>query len=191
MEMSKPRHIKRAPDLPALLEILDRSGLRYVVTGSAVALLYGVELVPGDLDITPALDRENLRILAALLEQIEATPESLGHWETKPDGEKKWVEEETTAEALAGWQPDLQDISTFDHLFFTRLGNFDVVPEIAGDYEVLRQGAVRKNAFGYEVWIAHVDDVLAKLTVPRREKDVARVQELRRVQRFRRLRGER
>jgi hypothetical protein len=189
--MNKPRHIKRAPDLPALLEVLDKAALRYVVTGSVAALLYGVELEPGDLDITPALDPDNLQKLVAILEEIEATPESLGHWETKPDGEKKWVEEEVTPEVLASWQPDLDDVTTFDHLFFTRLGNFDVVPEIAGDYEVLRQGAVRTNAFGYEVWIAHVDDVLAKLTVPRREKDVARVQELRRIQRSRRLRGER
>jgi len=188
--MSKPRHIKRAPDLPALLAVLDGSGLRYVVTGSVAALLYGVELEPGDLDITPALDLDNLQRLVAILEEIEATPESLGHWETKPDGEKKWMEEDVTAEALASWQPDLEDVSTLDHLFFTRWGNLDVVPEIAGDYDVLRQAAVRKNAFGYEVWIAHMDDVLAKLTVPRREKDVTRVQELRRIQRSRRLRGE-
>jgi hypothetical protein len=34
-----------------------------------------------------------------------------------------------------------------------------------------------------------VDDVLAKLTVLRREKDVSRVQELRRIQRSLRLRA--
>ena len=189
--MGKPRHIRRAPDLPALLQVLDGSGLHYVVTGSVAALLYGVELEPRDLDITPALDPDNLQRLVAILEEIEATPESLGHWETKPDGEKKWVDEEVTAEALARWQPDVEDISTLDHLFFTRWGNFDVVPQIAGDYDVLRQTAVRKHAFGYEVWVAHVDDVLAKLTVPRREKDISRVQELRRIQRSRRLRGDR
>jgi hypothetical protein len=185
--MSKPRHIKRAPDLPALLAVLDGSGLRYVMTGSVAALLYGVELEPGDLDITPALDPDNLHRLVALLEELEATPESLGHWETQPDGEQKWVEEEVTPQALASWQPDVEHVATLDHLFFTRLGNLDVLPEIAGDYEVLRQTAVRQNAFGHQVWTAHVDDVLAKLTVPRREKDVARVQELRRIQRSRRL----
>jgi hypothetical protein len=173
------------------MKILNASALRYVVTGSVAALLYGVELEPGDLDITPALDQDNLQILASILDEIEATPESFGHWETKPDGEKRWVEEEVTAEALASWQPDLRDISTFDHLFFTCLGNFDVVPEVAGDYEALQQGAVRMKALGYEVWVAHVDDVLAKLTVPRREKDVSRVQELRRIQRSRRLRARR
>jgi hypothetical protein len=186
--MSKPRHIKRAPVLPSLLEILHASALRYVVTGSVAALLYGVELEPRDLDVTPALDQDNLQRLAAILEDIEATPESLGHWETKPDGEKKWVEEEVTEKVLASWQPDLDDISTFDHLFLTHLGNLDVVPELTGGYAALRPGAVRKDAFGYQVWVAHVDDLLAKLTVPRREKDVSRVQALRRIQRAARLR---
>jgi hypothetical protein len=187
--MGKPLHTKQSPDLPALLEILDAYPLRYVVTGSVAALLYGVELEPGDFDINPALDQDNLQRLVSILKEIEATPESFGHWETKPDGEKRWVEDEVTAEASANWQPDLKDISTFDHLFHTRHGNFDIVPELAGDYERLRQGAVWKNAFGYEVWVAHVDDVLAKLTVLRREKDVSRVQELRRIQRSLRLRA--
>lgn len=189
--MRKPHPIRRAPDLPALLEILDASALRYVVTGSVAALLYGVDLEPGDLDITPALGQDNLRVLATILKEIGATPESFGHWETKPDGEKKWVEEEVTEEVLASWQPDFKDIASFDHLFYTRCGNFDVVPEVAGDYEALRQAAVRKSAFGYVVWVAHVDELLAKLTVPRREKDVSTVQELRRIQRSRRMRAKR
>lgn len=184
--MGPMRHIKRSPDLYSLLEILDTYSLRYVVTGSVAALLHGVKLEPGDFDITPALDQDNLQRLATILMEIEATPESFGHWETKPDGEKKWVEEEVTAQALAGWRPDFTDISTFDHLFFTRYGNFDVVPEVAGDYGTLRQGAVRKKAFGYEVWIAHVDDVLAKLTVARRERDISKVQKLREIQRLQR-----
>jgi hypothetical protein len=189
--MGAPLHAKQSPDLPALFEILDAHSLRYVVTGSVAALLYGVELEPGDFDITPALDQDNLQRLVSILTEIEATPESLGHWETKPDGEKRWVEDDVTAEALANWQPDLMNISTFDYLFHKCHGNFDIVPELAGGYEALRQGAVRKSAFGYEVWIAHVADVLAKLTIPRREKDVSRVQELRRIQRSLRLRAER
>jgi hypothetical protein len=34
-----------------------------------------------------------------------------------------------------------------------------------------------------EVQVAHVDDLLARLTVPRRKKDVARVKRLRELQR--------
>jgi hypothetical protein len=39
------------------------------------------------------------------------------------------------------------------------------------------------NVQGYEVWVAHVDELLAALTVPRRKKDVSRVRDLREVQR--------
>ncbi|MGD2156384.1 MAG: hypothetical protein PVG14_13300 [Anaerolineales bacterium] len=178
-----PLRKKKPPDLKALVEILNRHGLRYVVTDSVAALLYGIQLQPGDFDITPALDARNLRGLIDILMEIKAVPESLGHWETQATGEKKWVEEETSPEVLANWKPDLENIDTFDHLFYTRYGDFDIVPEMAGEYEVLRKGAVRKMAFGYPLWVAHIDELLAKLTVPRRPKDESRVRELRRIQR--------
>jgi hypothetical protein len=62
----------RPPDVSRLLEALNRSGVRYILIGSAAAQLYGTEAQPGDLDITPALDRENLARLASLLLEIEA-----------------------------------------------------------------------------------------------------------------------
>lgn len=185
--MPRRRHTKRPPELEPLLTVLARHSIRYVVTGSVAALFYGVDLEPGDLDITPKLDPQNLERLILVLTEIEATPSAFGHWETKPDGEKKWVEEETTPQARAGWTPNVGDLSSLDHLFLTRYGNFDVVPQLAGDYELLIKSAVRKAAFGHHLWIAHIDEVLAKLTVPRREKDIARVQRLRAIQRLRRL----
>lgn len=65
---------RQPPDVAGLLRLLDEHGVRYVVTGSGAAMLHGVDLVPGDLDVTPALDRENLERLAALLEAIGARP---------------------------------------------------------------------------------------------------------------------
>jgi hypothetical protein len=176
-------HPKRNPDIPKLLGVLTAHQVRYVITGSVAAQVFGVELEPRDLDITPALDQDNLLRLIRVLTQLEATPESFGHWEIRPDGEKKWIEENATPEALANWQPDLNDLTTLDHLFLTRHGNFDIVPELAGDYEILSRSAVQKMAFGYRVWVAHVDELLTKLTVPRREKDAPRVKQLREIQR--------
>lgn len=40
------------PNVEALLDVLNEHGVEYVVTGSAAALLHGVALEPGDLDIT-------------------------------------------------------------------------------------------------------------------------------------------
>lgn len=83
----------------------------------------------------------------------------------------------------ANWSPDPADVSTFDHLFCTRLGNFDVVPELSGTYEMLMKRAARMEAWRCEIRVVHVDVLLAALTVPRRAKDVPRVRQLRDIQR--------
>ena len=190
--MTHAQHPKRPPDIPALLEMLDRFGVRYVLVGSVAALAYGVDIgQAGDLDVTPALDPENLSRLANFLEEIEAglDPNGIvGHWEIQPDGERKWVADEAAPELRAqqaNWRPDASDASTFDSLFCSRLGNFDIVPDLSGDYETLKKRAVFMDVWGHGVWVVHIDELLAALTVPRRSKDVSRVRQLRAVQRQR------
>lgn len=181
---------RRPPDIPRLLSVLEMHSVRYVLTGSVAAHIYGVQIgEPGNLDITPALDRDNLQHMAAALRMIEARidpDEPAGHWEAQPDGERKWIVDETTPELVArrtAWFPDPDDISTLDHLFITRFGNLDVVPELSGTYDDLKQRALEFQAYGQKLWVAHVDDLLAALTVPRRQKDVSRVRQLRTLQR--------
>jgi len=130
---------RRPPDVDALLRLLDEHGVRYVLTGSGAAMLHGVDLVPGDLDVTPALDRENLERLAALLEAIGARPdpEAFGHW--GEDG--RWVRREPTPEELVA-KPDPGDPDSFDHLYESEHGAFDVVPRLVGTYEELLPSAV-------------------------------------------------
>ena len=53
-------HESRPPDVPRLLAVLNLSGVRYILIGSVAAQLYGIEAQPGDLDVTPALDREKM-----------------------------------------------------------------------------------------------------------------------------------
>jgi hypothetical protein len=81
--------------------------------------------------------------------------------------------------------PQANDIATLDQSFHTRYGNFDVVPEVSGTYDALMQRAIRLPAYGQAIWVAHVDDLLATVTVPRRAKDIPRVQALRAIQRQR------
>ena len=177
------------PDVRALLDVLDRHGVLYVVTGSVAALLYGVELDPGDLDVTPALDRDNRKRLACALDELGARQypeEPFGGWETGDDGERRWVEFEPTPadrEARARWRPDPADVASFDHLLRTRYGALDVVPEIAGTYEELRPRAFPIEIGGRSVWVESVADLLAALTVPRRRNDAERVLALRTLQR--------
>jgi diamine N-acetyltransferase len=61
------RHPRRSPDVPALLSVLVQHEVRFIVTGSVAASLHGVELKPDDLDVTPAMDVENLRRLGKVL----------------------------------------------------------------------------------------------------------------------------
>lgn len=183
-------HSSRSPDVPQLLQVLELHVVRYVLTGSVAASMYGVDVQPGDLDITPALDRENLCRLATVLETVEAAIDGgEGRWEQQPNGEQTWIEQELTVRErsarAAAWRPDPDDVSTFDHLFRSCYGSFDVVPRVTGAYETLIQRALLIEMAGCRVWVAHVDDLLATLTIPRRQKDIARVHALRGVQRKR------
>jgi hypothetical protein len=87
---------RKKRDVEALLEILNEQEVEYVVTGSAAAMLHGVVLDPGDLDITPALDDDNLDRLRGVLAAIHARQyenASFGHWEATAAGEHRWVRE--------------------------------------------------------------------------------------------------
>ena len=176
--------------MTGLLAVLDAYDVRYVVTGSVAALLLGVVVEPGDLDVTPAGDRGNLERLGQALEDLDARQypdEPFGRWTISEDGERRWVEFEPTdadRRARAAWSPDPTDIAAFDHLLQTRLGTLDVVPEIAGTYEELRDRALPVDLEGRTVWVESVADQLATLTVPRRGKDRDRVKRLREIQRL-------
>ena len=166
------------PRLGALLDVLDRHGVAFVIGGSVGALAHGAPNVePGDLDVIPATDVENLRRLGAALGEVEAMPAPVtGSWVTDEDGQHRWVEDgvERPAAALDPANPE-----TFDHSFTTSFGRLDVVPRIAGGHDDLRRRATRLSVDGREAWVAAPVDLLAGMTAPRRPKDVARVRHLR------------
>jgi hypothetical protein len=147
-------------------------------------MLHGVDLEPGDLDVTPALDRENLGRLAAALRSLDARPDpdGFGSWVTDPSGERRWVPREPRPDEAA-WQPDADDPRSFDHLFVSRLGAVDVVPEVSGTYDELAPRAVALTVAGRPVHVESIEDLLATLTVARRERDTGRVRALRALQR--------
>ena len=88
--MTPRKERDQPPDGERLLEALEAHHVRYTLTGSVAAQFYGVEVQPGDLDITPDLDLDNLPRLSKLLVEIEATlpdTDAIGHWEAQLDGE--------------------------------------------------------------------------------------------------------
>src|SRR5215471_6198646 len=112
---------RERPDVRGLLGVLDQFGVDYVVTGSVAALLLGIHLEPGDLDVTPARDVDNLKRLTRALADLEARqyPDApFGRWTTEENGEQRWVHFEPTEadrQARAAWQPDPSDLDSFDH----------------------------------------------------------------------------
>ena len=180
---------RQPPDVTTLIRALHDAGVNYLVTGSAAAMLHGVSLVPGDLDITPALDVDNLTRLVGVLESIEARQDPtapFGHWERGDDGEQHWVTTARTPEAVAArasWRPNPSNPGSFDYLLQSRHGALDVVPEVSGTYDDLIARAALLDLDGLRVWVESIPDLLATLTVPRRAKDRDRVEQLRALQR--------
>lgn len=167
-----------------ILETLDEMEVQFVITGSVAARLHGVDLEPRDLDIVPATDVANLDRLVRVLEVLEARPAGpFGDWTVLPNGEMKWIARPTTEEEIQAWTPGVHDLSSLDHCYRSRFGNVDVVPSVTGTYEVLMRRAIQIPAFGYTPWVAHIDELLARLTVPRRDENAVRVAQLREIQR--------
>jgi hypothetical protein len=187
--MSDRTHPARPPDIGALLEALIGFNVRLVVVGSAAAKLYGVDVIPRDLDIVPDVEPANLVRLAAALRSLEASrseTDRLGGWQLREDGEWFWASREATEaekQALLTGELIADDLTTLDHHFQTKHGNLDIVPRVAGEYSVLLARAKTIVCRGIGVNVAHPDDLLATLTIPRRAKDAERVRELRKVQR--------
>jgi hypothetical protein len=66
------------------------------------------------------------------------------------------VRREPTPEELVA-KPDPADPDSFDHLYESDHGAFDVVPRLAGTYDELRTRAVHLDG----VWLVALEDALA------------------------------
>ena len=55
-----------------IIEALERHGVRHLIIGGIAARLAGAPIVTGDLDVTPAVDDENLERLVAALSELGA-----------------------------------------------------------------------------------------------------------------------
>jgi len=152
-------------DPGALLDHLARCEVLHVLTGSVAAMVYGVDLIPGDLDVAPRLDPPNLRRLGCMLRDLGAKPKYVPGWAAGPD-----------RESCGRWQPGPFDVAALDHRFLTPLGELDVVPFKSGPYDELRPHAITVRAFGHEVQVAHIDHLIAQLGRWDRPRDRARRQ---------------
>jgi hypothetical protein len=137
-------------ELEPLIGALARHRVRFVITGSVAALAHGVDLHPGDLDIAPALDDQNLNALSGLLGELGAKPKHVPSWQKGP-----------SREACEAWLRLPATEANLDHRFVTAHGELDVVPRLAGTYDELVTRAVTMTAFDVRTLIAHVDDLIS------------------------------
>lgn len=179
---------RQPPDIPALLQALLGRDIRFVLAGSVAVEAWGVDVgTPGDLDIVPETSRANLSRLAEALREMHAESWPVtGRWITDGNGDVRW-EAYAESHPLYGNRindPDPDDLTTFDSLFSTDHGELDIVPAIAGIFADLEPRASRMTVHGVpDVPVSSVEDLLTRLTVPRRAKDAGRVRGLREAQR--------
>ncbi len=155
-----------ALDAPAILEVLNRLGVRYVVIGGLAAQLQGGGYPTLDIDITPEMEKTNLELLASALREMDARLRADG---LPPGGMRIPLDGRTFA---------LVQTITFS----TAMGPLDVAvrPDGTDGYEDLNRAAVEVEYDGEVVRIAHLRDVIRSKEAAGRPKDVEQLPQLRR-----------
>lgn len=157
----------RALDTEAIVRLLAKRGVDFVVIGGIAAVIHGSPRNTWDFDLSVATDRANLDALGEALTEIEARLYGL-------DGDAPFV---TDADSLRRLE-----ILTLA----TNLGKIDVLtnPQGAPPYEVLRSRATPYDIDGVRVLVASIPDLLSMKRAAGRPKDLADIAELETIQRL-------
>jgi hypothetical protein len=147
---------QQAFDPDALLEVVLRHGVRFVLIGGLAAQAHGSPSLTGDLDICYARDRDNLERLAAALAELTAARRGL-----PPDAPRMPPMDAQTLRAGGLFT------------LTTRYGNFDILadPDPGFDYERLLERAITTVVHGAQVHIASLADLIEMKRAAGRPKD--------------------
>lgn len=142
-------------DGPAIVEVLHRHGVRFVLIGGFAAVVHGSPIPTNDVDITPATERENFVRLSAALTELYARVRAEG---VEP------LAFSHSAESLAAapiWN------------LTTTYGDLDITFQPSGTrgYEDLRRDAVEVELRGTRVLIASLADIVRSKGAANRDKD--------------------
>lgn len=150
----------------ALLDTLNRNGVRYVLIGGFAAVIHGSPYVTTDLDVVPAWDAGNLARLSNALRELHARVWTA----SKPEG----LAFEHDSESLA--RADVWNLVT-DH------GRLDVVlrPSGTSGFGDLSRDAVHLSILGSDVDVASLADVVRSKEAAGRDKDRLALPVLRRI----------
>jgi hypothetical protein len=149
----------------AVLRLLYRQGVKFVIIGGIAGNLHGSNLITNDLDICFSRDRDNLRKLAAVLNELHARLRNF-------PPELPYVVDE---HALR-----LGETFTFE----TDCGLFDCLGNPAGTdgYLELHANAESMDVDGMPTQVASLDDLIRMKEAANREKDQWALVTLRAIQ---------
>jgi len=155
--------VQRASDFQpeAVIRLLGRHEVRYVLIGGLAAVTHGAPIVTQDIDLCYARDAANLERLAAALQDVHAYLRG--------------------ADPGLPFRLDARTIAKGDAFTFTTdLGWIDILATPAGTegYEDLARTAQPFELFGQRVLIAAVDDLIRMKRAAGRPKDLLAIEEL-------------
>lgn len=142
--------------IEAMLDILNRHAVAYVLIGGYAAIFHGAAYVTFDVDICPARERQNLARLASALIELDARIRTQG----EPSG--------LTFDRSASFLGRVEILN-----LVTRFGFLDVAfqPLGTGGYEDLRRHAVTYNLGDLRAPVASLADVVRSKEAANRNKD--------------------
>jgi hypothetical protein len=147
--------------LAELMAALDRHAVDFIVIGGIAGILHGSAYPTYDFDVLYARDHQNLERMAGALKELKVTLRG--------------------APADLPFQPDAPTLAAgCNFTFDTELGRFDILGEAAGmrDYADIRADAKTDTAWGVQLRIASLDDLIRMKRAAGRLKDKLMVEEL-------------
>lgn len=150
---------ERRSDPAAVLGILLRHDVRFVVIGGLAASSWGSPSVTQDLDISYARDDENLGRLAAALQEIGVTLRG--------------------ADPGLPFRADVRTLRMGDHFTFaTRYGPFDILgtPKGTTGFDELDRTAAERDIVGVRVRVVRIPDLVRMKLAAGRPKDLVEVE---------------
>jgi hypothetical protein len=158
-------------DPRALLEALQRHGVRFVVIGGIAGRLHGSPRLTRDLDICYARAAADLDRLAAALAELHVTLRG-----APPD---------------LPFRPDARTLrSGLNFTFDTPFGPFDCLGEASGHtYEILSPNAEHGDLEGLDILVTSLDDLMRMKRASGRPQDLADLETLGKLRDVREERG--
>lgn len=167
----------RALDVREIVRVLSDHGVEHVLVGGIAAIFHGYAGATFDADVVPDLDTANLARLASALRALDAElyadprRADLGADGSPPEADDFDLEAPETFRRRLSW------------FFSTSAGRLDVLLVIdgPGGYATIAPRAIRTTVGGAPVLVIALDDLIESKETAGRPKDLAALDELRRL----------